>query len=116
MMIKPITIDIKQRVIHFFKEHWGSSQMIISTGIYDCAQLEGFLYEEGDEILGLLTYAVHVDALEVISLDSIREGQGIGSKLMHEVELFTKKSGLEKITLITTHDNLAASGITFTMR
>ena len=27
---------------------------------------------------------------------------------MHEVELFTKKSGLEKITLITTNDNLAA--------
>ena len=108
MMIKPITIDNKQRVIHFFEEHWGSSQMIISSGIYDCAKLVGFLYEESDEILGLLTYTIHEDALEVISLDSIREGQGIGSKLMHELELLAKKVGLEKITLITTNDNLAA--------
>lgn len=108
MMIKPITIHNRQRVIDFFKKHWGGTEMIISSGTFDCAQLDGYIYEGRDEILGLLTYVVYEEALEVISLDSIREGQGIGPQLMHGAELLAKKIGLEKITLITTNDNLAA--------
>lgn len=108
MPIQPITINNRAQVIQFFKEHWGSSQMIISSGIYDCAHLDGYIYEEDEVVLGLLTYVFHEDALEVISLDSIREGQGIGSQLMHEAELLAKTKGKAKITLITTNDNLAA--------
>ena len=108
MSIKPITNQSRQSVISFFKEHWGSAKMIISSGTFDCAQLDGYMYEEDEMILGLLTYVVHEDALEVISLDSIREGQGIGTQLMHEAELLAKEKGLTKITLITTNDNLAA--------
>ena len=108
MSIKPITNQSRQSVISFFKEHWGSAKMIISSGTFDCAQLDGYMYEEDEMILGLLTYVVHEDALEVISLDSIREGQGIGTQLMHEAELLAKEKGLTKITLITTNDNLTA--------
>ena len=108
MSIKPITIHNRQHVIPFFIEHWGSTQMIISSGTFDCAQLDGFIYEVDDVILGLLTYVVYEDAVEVISLDSIREGQGIGSQLMNAIELLAKEKDLAKITLITTNDNLAA--------
>lgn len=87
MSIKAITIHNRDRVIQFFKEHWGSTQMIISSGIYNCDQLDRYIYEEAEEILGLLTYVFHENALEVISLDSVQEGQGIGSKLMQAVEL-----------------------------
>lgn len=108
MTIKPITSDNRGNVIMFFKEHWGSAQMIISTGIYHCDKLDGFIYEVDGTILGLLTYTIHEDALEVISLDSMKEGHGIGSKLMQEVEQFAKQRGIHKITLITTNDNLNA--------
>ena len=108
MSIKPIANHNRLSVIQFFKEHWGSTQMIISSGTFDCTQLDGYIYETDDVILGLLTYVVHEDALEVISLDSIQEGHGIGTQLMHAVEVLAKEIGLEKITLITTNDNLAA--------
>ena len=42
----------------------------------------------------------------MISLDSIREGQGIGTNLMNDVELLVKQKGLAQIKLITTNDNL----------
>lgn len=108
MSIKPITIHNRRRVIQFFIEHWGSSQMIISSGIYHCDQLDGYIYEEDEQILGLLTYVFHKDSVEVISLDSMKEGRGIGSKLMQEVESLAKQKGTLKITLITTNDNLNA--------
>lgn len=108
MIIKSIAMSNRESVVQFFKEHWGSAQMIISTGIYDCDQLDGFIYKVDNTILGLLTYVVHEDSIEVISLDSIKEGHGIGTKLMNEVELFAKQIGINKITLITTNDNLNA--------
>ncbi|WP_274309961.1 GNAT family N-acetyltransferase [Solibacillus daqui] len=108
MSIKPITIHNRKRVHQFFKEHWGSTQMIISSGIYNCDQLDGYIYEKDEKILGLLTYVFHEDVLEVISLDSVIEGQGIGSKLMQEVELLAKHKGMLKITLLTTNDNINA--------
>ena len=108
MTIKSIAMSNRESVVQFFKDHWGSAQMIISTGIYDCDQLDGFIYKVDNTILGLLTYVVHEDSIEVISLDSIKEGHGIGTKLMNEVELFAKQKGINKITLITTNDNLKA--------
>lgn len=108
MTIKPIKKDNREEVIQFFKDHWGSPQMIISTGIYECDKLDGWVYEENGEILGLLTYVIHSDSIEIISLDSIKEGRGIGSKLIQEVEKVAKQKGINKISLITTNDNLYA--------
>ena len=108
MTVRPIMPSNRENVIHFFKEHWGSAQMIISTGSYNCDELDGFIYEVEGTIIGLLTYVMHEDSVEVISLDSMREGHGIGTKLMQEVELFAIQQGIHKITLITTNDNLSA--------
>ena len=107
-MIQPISENNRQQVIDFFKEHWGSLQMVISSGMYDCASLDGFVYVEGTSIIGLITYVLHRDSLEVISLDSIQEGKGIGSCLMGEVEHFAKERSISEIELITTNDNLQA--------
>ncbi len=107
-MIYLISENNRQQVIDFFRMHWGSSQMIISSGTYDCAMLDGYVYVEDASILGLITYVLHEDSLEVISLDSIQEGQGIGSRLMEKVEQFAKLQGIRQIELITTNDNLQA--------
>ena len=107
-MIQPISEKNRQQVIDFFREHWGSSQMIISSGTYDCAMLDGYVYVEETTIIGLVTYVLHADSLEIISLDSIQEGKGIGSRLMAEVEQFAMEQAIPKIELITTNDNLQA--------
>ena len=107
-MIQPISEKNRQQVMNFFTQHWGSAQMIISSGTYDCAKLDGYVYNEGASIIGLVTYVVHADSLEVISLDSIQEGKGIGSGLMTEVEQFALEHAIPKIELITTNDNLHA--------
>lgn len=107
-MIQPISENNRKQVINFFEKHWGSSQMIISSGTYDCALLDGFVYVEGTSIIGLITYVLYHDSLEVISLDSIQEGKGIGTCLMKEVEHFAKERSIPQIELITTNDNLQA--------
>ena len=107
-MIQPISEKNRQQVMNFFSQHWGSPQMIISSGTYDCAMLDGYIYIEDSAIIGLVTYVLHADSLEVISLDSIKEGKGIGSRLTAEVEQFAMEHAIPKIELITTNDNLLA--------
>ncbi|MFB7157295.1 GNAT family N-acetyltransferase [Lysinibacillus sp. NPDC056232] len=109
MTVIPIQQLPQYDVMQFFTEHWGSTEMVISSGIYDCSKLEGFVYvDEQNTILGLVTYSIREEKCEIISLDSIVEGRGIGSLLVQVVEENAFEQGCTMITLITTNDNLHA--------
>ena len=99
----------QQKVLQFFKEHWGSTEMVISSGIYDCSQLDGFAYvDEYQTIMGLVTYIIRGETCEIISLDSIDGGKGVGSLLVQAVEKNAAQNDCIMMTLITTNDNLPA--------
>lgn len=69
---------------------------------------EGFYFSKGKDIVGLITYIVYDNILEITSLDSLQENQGIGSKLLKTVIHEAKKRKVQKIVLITTNDNINA--------
>lgn len=106
--IRPIAPADQAWVREFFIRHWGSPQMVYSKGIHDCDRLPGFVAVDGGEIVGVVTYFLHQDECEIVSLDSLREGQGIGSALMQAVEEAMRQQGVKRIWLITTNDNLHA--------
>ncbi|MGN7177205.1 GNAT family N-acetyltransferase [Cytobacillus sp. SAFR-174] len=99
----------KDKIIEFFKLHWGSPEMVISSGVYDCSALDGFaVLNEEYKIIGLITYIIKNTECEIISLDSTEEGKGIGTSLVEEVENLAKKKNCRIVKLITTNDNLLA--------
>ncbi|HEU0113770.1 MAG TPA: GNAT family N-acetyltransferase, partial [Thermomicrobiales bacterium] len=63
-----------------------------------------------DEIVGLVTYRVADGACEALSLDSLREGIGIGSALLRAAENAALAAGCGRVWLVTTNDNVAALG------
>ncbi|MDI2586221.1 GNAT family N-acetyltransferase [Psychrobacillus sp. NEAU-3TGS] len=108
MSIKEITVENREKIVSFFKAHWGSPEMVISTGIYQCDTLNGLIFEENNQIIGLVTYVIKDDEIEVISLDSLQEGKGIGTSLMKKIENIAKQKKLQVVSLVTTNDNLNA--------
>ncbi|MFB5089586.1 GNAT family N-acetyltransferase [Psychrobacillus sp. PGGUH221] len=108
MSIKEITIENREKIVSFFKANWGSPEMVISTGIYQCDTLNGLIFEENNQIIGLVTYVIKDDEIEVISLDSLQEGKGIGTSLMKKIENIAKQKKLQVVSLVTTNDNLNA--------
>ncbi len=76
----------KNKIIEFFRLHWGSPEMVTSSGIYDYIALDGIdvVYEE-DEIIGLITYIIKDKECEILSY-SMEEGKGIGTSLVQEEE------------------------------
>lgn len=103
-MIKHINSENKVKVISFFNEHWGSSEMVISSGIYRCENLDGFIFEENDQIVGLITYVIKGNEIEIISLDSILEGKGIGTALIEKVENVAKQKQINKYSKFSNYE------------
>ncbi|MFQ3543032.1 GNAT family N-acetyltransferase [Halobacillus rhizosphaerae] len=99
----------KDKIIHFLESQWGSRQMVISSGVFDCSELDGFAaMDDRGTICGLVTFIISGVECEIISLDSRIEGRGTGEALVNHVEktAITKKCSFLKV--ITTNDNLNA--------
>lgn len=107
MTIYPLAAYRKQ-VVPLFQQLWGATDMVVSSGRYDIRNLDGFVAVVEQQIAGVLSYVVRYDELEIISLDSLRPNQGIGSQLMQAAEQLTQEQQLHQITVITTNDNLHA--------
>ncbi|MCI8889666.1 MAG: GNAT family N-acetyltransferase [Hungatella sp.] len=108
MEYERITSLNRNRIDAFIKQHWYTTTMIIRGKAIDMTKTEGFYFREGEDIIGLITYMVYDNLLEIISLDSLHENQGIGSKLLGAVIHEAKERKLQKIVLITTNDNINA--------
>jgi GNAT superfamily N-acetyltransferase len=87
---------------------WGSRSVVSRGKFFDAAKLPGFIACEGDEVVGLLTFRIHDGECEVVTLDALAPGKGIGSQLLKEAFGEARSRGCHKFCLITTNDNLDA--------
>jgi GNAT superfamily N-acetyltransferase len=109
MDIRSIEDVPRDKITEFFRLHWGSPEIVVSSGIYNCSELDGFaVIKEEDEIIGLITYVIRDNQCEIISLDSVEEGKGIGTALVKKVEDAAAERKCKFIKLVTTNDNLQA--------
>jgi ribosomal protein S18 acetylase RimI-like enzyme len=98
------------RLRQFWIEHWGGEEMISRGNVYRSEQLDGFVVEDEDEWIGLLTFFIRDGECEVTSLDSLREGQGIGTMLIGKIVEEAQARNCKRLFLITTNDNLNTLG------
>jgi ribosomal protein S18 acetylase RimI-like enzyme len=108
LSIRRLTSDDLPQLRQFWVEHWGGGEMISRGNIFRVEQLDGFIVEDEREWVGLLTFFIKDRECEVTSLDSLREGQGIGTKLMDSVVEEARKQNCKRVFLITTNDNTHA--------
>ena len=98
------------RLRQFWIEHWGGEEMFSRDNVYRPEQVEGFVIEDGREWIALLTLFIQNGECEVTSLDSLREGQGLGGLLIEKAVAEARARKCKRLFLITTNDNLRALG------
>ena len=108
MNIRQIDQLNRERIDTFIIRQWFSMQMVVHGESIDLSTAAGYYAIEGDEIIGLITYRIIEDEMEILSLDSLRENKGIGTALLNKATLKAMEIGCARITLITTNDNLSA--------
>ena len=105
-------IEDKDRpaIAEFIEGHW-HSKMVMSRGQrYYPHEQDGFIEWRGGKIVGLLTLRSNGESMELLTLNSTLEGQGIGSALMLMSFERAREQKLTSIWLTTTNDNLSAIG------
>ena len=106
--VEKISNETRNLVNQFFIDNWFSTDMSVRGEIIDGTKLDGFLLQEENTIIGLVTYTFFNDVCEIVSLDSKKENIGIGSTLLKEVERVAIDNNCKKMRLITTNDNMRA--------
>jgi GNAT superfamily N-acetyltransferase len=99
-------------VIDFLTEHWGSKEIVSRKKLTNASGLPRVIArDQNRKLIGLATYNVNdkLKSCELVSIDAVIQGQGIGSQLLTNVEIAAKEAGCNKIWLITTNDNPEAT-------
>lgn len=108
MVVRPVADDDREWVRCFLRERWGSAEMVVHGTVHRPAELPGFVAVREGEPLGLLTYEEADAGCEIVSLDSLRPGRGVGSALLGRAEATARRAGRRRLWLVTTNDNLTA--------
>lgn len=105
-----ITKDDIPAILNAAENLWGGAVIVVHGEAYDIRQLPGYKAMLGDELVGFLHYTIHNDSCEILTLASLKEGIGVGSNLLREIEARACQNGVRLIHLIATNDNLHALG------
>ena len=108
MELQKINRENRERINDFIIRQWYTLQMVVHGECIDLGQAEGWYACEDDEIIGLVTYRIAGNEMEILSLDSLSENRGIGTALLHQALSDARDSGSARVRLITTNDNLHA--------
>jgi ribosomal protein S18 acetylase RimI-like enzyme len=87
---------------------WGGHIAVAHGVAYDATTLPALLAEKDGKLVGLLTYIVANDELEVVTLDATAPRLGVGTALLDAATEVARRAGCRRLWLITTNDNLDA--------
>lgn len=106
--IRQLTSADQEALQQFFIERWGDTMVVGHGVVYQPQHLEGFVVIQDEQWIGALTFTCDDQGCEVVTIDSLREGQGIGAALIDAVVAEARRRGCTRVWLITTNDNLNA--------
>jgi GNAT superfamily N-acetyltransferase len=108
VVIRPVTEADRPAAAALLTSSWGTTVVVAHGVRYDAATLPGLLAERAGTPVGLLSYDVGPEGLEVVSLDAVPPGRGVGTALLDAAAGLAAERGLARVWLITTNDNLDA--------
>jgi GNAT superfamily N-acetyltransferase len=91
-----------------WREEWGGDTMVTRGRVYHLNDLTALVAWDGDQRVGLATYFLHGDSCELMSLNALVPGKGVGTALLTAVEEAARAAGCTRVWLITSNDNLDA--------
>lgn len=108
MEIRFAQIEEKQKVKELFIREWNSDVMVSKGHQHFVENLEAVLVLDDYKIVGVLTFNLTNNEVEIVSLDSFDERKGIGVQLLDFALNHFKNLNLDRIWLITSNDNCHA--------
>jgi ribosomal protein S18 acetylase RimI-like enzyme len=106
--VRPIADADRPALARLVRELWGTDIVVGHGVVFTPADLPGLLAERDGETVGLLTYEIDGDTLEVVTIDAFPPGAGTGTALLDAAVDVARSAGCRRVWLMTTNDNLDA--------
>jgi GNAT superfamily N-acetyltransferase len=110
--ILPATPDDEATILEFWLHFWNDPEMDCFGKTYRAVELPALLAYDGDQVVGLLSYAVEQrwKAINVVALQVLPAAQGRGGApaLLRVLEAQAREMGIGRLIVATSNDNLPA--------
>jgi GNAT superfamily N-acetyltransferase len=107
--IRPVADADRPALRALVVELWGWPVAVGHGVVFQPAELPGLIAERDGDAVGLLTYEVRGDTLEVVSINAFPAGAGTGTTLLEAaVRAARDEHGCRRVVLTTTNDNVDA--------
>jgi ribosomal protein S18 acetylase RimI-like enzyme len=106
--VRRILDEERPAVARLLSDRWGSTQIVSREKVHDVEAAEVLVAVRGDELVGSASFVVGDGEAELLTLDALDEGVGIGSALLEAVAEASGAAQARRLVLSTTNDNLRA--------
>ena len=109
LTVRPLTDGDRPWLTGFMTERWGVPVAAGGGRLHRLDDLPGFTAVSADgTVTGVVTYLIEADACEVVSIDAVVPGEGVGTALLEAACEAAVAAGCRRVRLITTNDNVDA--------
>jgi ribosomal protein S18 acetylase RimI-like enzyme len=108
-VIREVRASDRSWIEQLTRNFWGEERVVVHEEVFRPADLPGLIALDKDKKpIGLLTYQVREKTCELVTLNSLQEGIGLGSALLEALKELALNSGCRIIALTTTNENQQA--------
>ncbi len=108
VVIRATREDDHSAVRELLTNRWAGPEMMLDGETVDASQLPGYVAYAGTELVGLVTLIKRDAEWEILTLDSLSRWGGTGTLLLDAVISEARASGIGRVTVRTSNDNLDA--------
>jgi hypothetical protein len=76
--VRPINKEDRKWVDNLFKEWWAGPLIVTRGKAHPADMLPGYIAEENGNPIGLITYEITGEQCEIVTMNSLAEGKGVG--------------------------------------
>ncbi|AVA23541.1 GCN5-related N-acetyltransferase protein [Rhizobium sp. NXC24] len=105
MMTREAGPQDKDWIVKLLTERWGGTKVAAHGEIFDLLDLPALVV---DPERGLATYRIQGNEAELMSLDAVHSGQGVGTALIEALADQLRQQSVSALWVMTTNDNLDA--------
>lgn len=107
-ILPPETDEDRAWLRELWLREWGGEIMVTRGRIHHLSELGALIARAGGARAGAATYQIEGDNCELLSLNALTEGAGVGGALLTAVGEVARRAGCRRVWLITSNDNLDA--------
>ena len=108
MRVSVLMDGLPDEVVEHLVSEWGSTFVTSRGRLHDLRELPALAVRGRGRLLGVAFYEIEHEQCELVALDTMEPGAGVGTALLDAIADRARAEGCSRVWLVTTNDNTHA--------